>query len=1074
MTTPRIPDQVPALHGPERWLIPFLEQRYTRLAPKQAMPPAEAAEAEAVYQRDQQAEIQRRLAARQAGEREHTGGRFESALQPGRGEEILAEPSPAFWRDTMLTYRQRQAHVRRISQAPPGGQAQPEAVAPTAASIPGQTNWLPIGPSVVRRGQPTGRPAISGRASGIAISADGQRVYVAASDGGVWRSDDAGGTWHSTMDNFDLDPTTLDATSLACGAIAIDHDDPDRVYLGTGEGDTNELFAYRFTAALPSYRGVGPVRSDDGGATWNTEPTAAGSPTLTGSAFFALAVDPGNRENVVAATNVGLYRREPAAAGGYQWVQKRAGIHSSVVATTSGGTTTFFAGAWQDQVYSSTDGNTWTPVGTGFPTGYGRIGLGVQRTNPDTLYAMVAQTLQNGGSLQGIYRLDNVSGPWRKVDGAPPLGGQMGYDMAIAVDPDDVDILYIGGSFFDDQNPSDAAIYKTTITHAGTPPAYTMYATFIGTGVHPDVHVLLHSPGDSNTLWACCDGGVFKAVNATADSPELVAYNTGLGTLSALYIGQHATQPAVMFLGLQDNGTARYTGEECWTGVFEGDGGYCVVNWNNPFQVLAYADGHIFVAADGGQDYDSWSEITPPIGWAVMAEPLVGTPYNPAHPADADTIAFGAGTSLFISTDFGSTWSARLAIPSPTLALVFASASILYAGTTTGQVYRCSLSGRTWTAVRIDNAAGGALPLTGLVTDIEIDPSDPTGKSLYICFGGAGDYRRVWHFDGTAWHPRSGAAGSATALLDVEHNALAIDPSNPSTIFAGADVGVWKSTDGGSNWYVMDNGLPDAAVLDLQIHQPARLLRAALHGRGVFEFQLDPPAEPDVQLYIRDTTLDLGLVPTVDGLKDPAQWPAQQVFHYDSPNIKVDVPTPAGYQTPTKQLDFYVFNDKLVDHSASVATIDPAKGTVVNRVYVEVHNRGISAEPAVQVMLLLAEASAGPPALPAGYTADAQAGTAISSPAWQTVGMKTVTNLRVGIPQIAEFDLPSTMLPPPASLPGHSHYCLLTILTSPNDPFTNTLTSVDDLTIADRKVGQKNLKIVQFAGTPPPDAARVP
>ena len=187
--------------------------------------------------------------------------------------------------------------------------------------VPGVTNWVPIGPSAVAKGQPDGRPAISGRASGIAIAPGVSRVYVCTADGGVWRSDDGGVSWYSTMDAFDEDPTTADSTSLACGAIAIDEADPDRVYVGTGEGDTNAIFSARVVSALPCYRGVGALRSDDGGGTWVNEPTASGSPTLAGAAFFSLAVDPANRENVVAATNVGLYRRELSGST-YQWVAK--------------------------------------------------------------------------------------------------------------------------------------------------------------------------------------------------------------------------------------------------------------------------------------------------------------------------------------------------------------------------------------------------------------------------------------------------------------------------------------------------------------------------------------------------------------------------------------------------------------------------------------------------------------------------------------------------------------------------------------------------------------------------------
>jgi hypothetical protein len=62
------------------------------------------------------------------------------------------------------------------------------------------------------------------------------------------------------------------------------------------------------------------------------------------------------------------------------------------------------------------------------------------------------------------------------------------------------------------------------------------------------------------------------------------------------------------------------------------------------------------------------------------------------------------------------------------------------------------------------------------------------------------------------------------------------------------------------------------------------------------------------------------------------------------------------------------------------------------------------------------------------------------------------------------------MLPPPASLPGDSHYCLLALLHSSQDAFTSVETNVDQLTVHDRKVGQKNLNIVSFIGVPPPPA----
>jgi hypothetical protein len=153
-------------------------------------------------------------------------------------------------------------------------------------------------------------------------------------------------------------------------------------------------------------------------------------------------------------------------------------------------------------------------------------------------------------------------------------------------------------------------------------------------------------------------------------------------------------------------------------------------------------------------------------------------------------------------------------------------------------VLRLDAAGSKWTVTRIDNVGAGALPLTGLVSDVAIDWSDATGAQVYLAFGGSGDYRHVWHFNGSRWEARSGAAGSGRDLLDVEHNALIVDRQAPQNIYVGADIGVWHSADKGVTWEPLPNGLPDAPVFDLQIHATRRLLRASTHGRGLYEFPL--------------------------------------------------------------------------------------------------------------------------------------------------------------------------------------------------------------------------------------------
>jgi hypothetical protein len=1032
--------------GPAKWLFPQLEATYARLVPRE--------QAEADY-----AAARPKKAKRKGGAKAYA-----SQYQEDQGEEVL-QPCPSdFWAQRLAEYKRRKVGTGRPPSGSNGPVALAAAIAAPMPAVPGANNWVPLGPSVVARGQAGGRPAVSGRISGLAIANGGARIYAATAVGGVWRSDDTGRSWRSLMDGFDQDPTSFASTSLAIGAIAIDLADPDRIYCGTGEGATNALFAFRLTNALPSYRGIGPIRSDDGGSTWVVEPTAAASPTLAGKAFFGLAADPGDRENVVAATTDGLYQRIPAGAA-HEWVQRRTGIHSSVVVARTGATTTFYAAAWGDRVYASNDGNTWTVAGTGFPTAnVGRISLAVQRDNPNVLYALVAN---NGGTLHGVYRLDGGAGAWKTVAGVPDVvsNGQGSYDLAIAIDPMNANRIYVGGDTQFAGGNWSSTINRCDVSPSGA--AYAAAATYLGTNVHADTHVLALPPGDSNTLWAGGDGGAFVNTNPTA-AGTFEARNTGLASLCTNYIGQSATEPAVIFCGLQDNGTARYVGEEVWRHVQAGDGGYCVVHWVDPFKVLVYANGTVYRATDGGQDYASWSPS--PFRWLIMAEPLVGTPPNPAAPAEADIVALGVGGNVQISTNFGSSWPTTVALPAGSgsiYSMVFANATRIFVGTTTGRVFRLDNVAGTWTATRIDNVAAGPLGLVGMVADIAVDWSDASRSSIYIAFGGSGDYRHVWRFDGASWQARSGPAAGPNNLLDVEHNCILVDPDNTSHVYVGADIGVWRSTDSGNNWLPLSTGLPDAPVFDLQIQRQARLLRASTHGRGLFEWKLDPPNQPDVDLYVRDTTLDTGRGENTDFRNDPTQWPTQPVVHWLSSNVKVDVPTPAGYQTPTNQIDFFQFNEVIVDGSNGVGTNVPPP-PVVNRVYVEVHNRGRVDAGSVQVMAAVTNASTVLNLLPIGYEANVVAGTNLPGPDWTTLGVRTLTNLRAGTPQIAAFDLPSTILPMPASLPGQSHFCLVAFVHSAQDGYTSTQRNVDLLTLSERKVAQKNLHIVEFVGTPPP------
>jgi len=639
---------------------------------------------------------------------------------------ILLPPSSGFWRDVLLEYKQRKStSAQRAAPA-----AIPMGSLATIAFVPGARNWVPLGPSVVINGQTVSKQPVGGRVARIAVAPGGSVVYAASANGGVFRSADGGTTWRSMMDRFDLDPTTFASASLICGAIAIDANDPNRVYVGTGEGDTLQLFRVRVANALPAYRGVGPLRTDDGGVNWVAEPS---TPDLAGEAFFALAVDPTARENVIAGTTNGLYRRISRPGGGFEWRQLRPGVFPSVVVAASPNQRRFFCAQWginsppastSGVLYSDDGGQSWIAAGTGFPANVGRVALGVRSSDPNVVYALVAA--RSTGALQGLYRLDAVNGNWKTVGSVPDVlpvdqnGGSQGdYDLAIAVDPTEPNRVYLGGSYAN-VDPYPASIWRCEIRQSGSNYRVASSAS-IGTHAHADVHALVHTPGDPDELWCTCDGGVFLN-RAPRTNGEFASQNNGLACLCSNFIGQHPTDPNILFTGLQDNGTARTAAGPIWSHVMGGDGGYCLVNWADPNQVLVFANGTVYRSTTGGTTELGWAAWNFP--WATMTQPIVCPPYNPGRPADARIVAVAAGQRVFVSNDFAGSWPVHFDIPAGAsigaiFAMSFASPTRLFMGTTTGKVFRADRSGTNWSVRRLDDATAGPLPVTGLISDGE-------------------------------------------------------------------------------------------------------------------------------------------------------------------------------------------------------------------------------------------------------------------------------------------------------------------------------------------------------------------
>lgn len=164
--------------------------------------------------------------------------------------------------------------------------------------------------------------------------------------------------------------------------------------------------------------------------------------------------------------------------------------------------------------------------------------------------------------------------------------------------------------------------------------------------------------------------------------------------------------------------------------------------------------------------------------------------------------------------------------------------------------------------------------------------------------------------------------------------------------------------------------------------------------------------------------------PAAYGGDDPTRF-GEKVGPRNSPDIKVDTESSSGgYQTGSGPLSFLEFVDVPEDRSDDVAALDSGGGVLTHRVHMQVHNRGIEPADDVRVMLLLAPASQGVPDLPVDYESRPSAGVAVNTPQWKTVGFRTLHGVVVGLPQVASFDLPSSMLLPPAGGATWGEYAL--------------------------------------------------
>jgi hypothetical protein len=644
----------------------------------------------------------------------------------------------------------------------------------------------------------------AGRVPTVAFHPTDRNVlYVGTAAGGLWKSTNEGASWMPLTDN---------QCSLVIGAVAVDPVNPEIVYAATGEPSETT-------------QGCGVLRSTDGGASWTTlgQNVFTTSPTQAW-AVYGFVIDrasagTANATTILAATLRGIMR---STNSGQSWtVVTPALTFSDIVQHPTDPNVMYAArvgvsgsptppGLWR----SSDRGATWSTVTNFTADSVVRIEIAVSRAQPGSVWMVAGRPDRNFG---GLFRYDDATGTRTTLSAggltdAPAVanrnnfGGQSEYNLMIAVDQANANVIYTGG----------VRAYRSR--NGG------QSFTEMAPNIHCDWHVVLVDPNDSRRILTGNDGGAFLSRDG-GDSFE--SLNAGLAT-SLHYPGLsvHPTDPTGVLTGLQDNGTiiAR-NGMLQWNGVNGGDGAFTATNPDNPD--IVYVSSQLGALRRHRLSTGTSSGIVSGIDAAerrAFIAPFVMDPQR-------STRLYFGGARMYRTSNEGTAWTAisnDLTRGSGTIAAIAVAPSdtnVIFVGTNDGNLRYSRDFGVTWLS-----------PTTTLpsrsITDFAIDPTD--ANRIVVTFGSSGTSHAFRSDDGGAtWTDINGT------LPDVTTQAAAWGPGG--RLFVGNMLGVYESRDRGATW-TRNEGLPSIRITDLVYNARTNRLVAATYGRGIWAFDFTTAA----------------------------------------------------------------------------------------------------------------------------------------------------------------------------------------------------------------------------------------
>ena len=690
-----------------------------------------------------------------------------------------------------------------------------------------------------------GPALMSGRISDIVIHPENENLwYVTAGSGGVWKTENSGTTWKSIFDG---------QKSFSIGCISLDPQNPNIIWVGTGENVGGRHVAY----------GDGIYKSEDGGSSWKNM-------GLKKSEHLSkIIIHPNNSDIIWVASQGPLWSKGgergvyKSIDGGKSW-QQTLGDSEWVGATDllidPRNSNLLYAATWQRHrtvagylgggpgtaIYKSNDGgDNWIKLKKGLPkSNMGKIGLVLSPQKPDVIYAAIELDRRTGG----VYKSENQGASWTKMSDAVAGGTGPHYYQELYASPHNYDEIYLADNYM--QVSFDGG--KT-------------FSRMNETEKHVDNHAVAFKSSDKNYILVGCDGGLYESFDKTQNWKFI----DNLPLTQFYKIAVDDNKPFYnVYGGTQDNNTQGAPSRtdnihgirnSDWFIILGGDGHQPATEPGNPNIVYAQWQRGNLNRHDRltGENINikpqpEFGEKTERFNWDA---PILVSPHNPKRLYFAsqrvwksedrgdswETISEDLTNNIErISTPFygskqkwNNAWDVRAMSNYSTITSLSESPiqeGLIYAGTDDGIIQITENGGESWKKINYKKISG--LPETAFVNDIKADLYDK--NTVYAVFDNHkyGDYNPYIYKSknkGFTWQKLTNNLPENTILWR-----LVQDHENKNLLFLGTEFGVYFSNNGGNEWMKLKGGLPNISVRDIAIQKNENDLVLGTFGRGIY------------------------------------------------------------------------------------------------------------------------------------------------------------------------------------------------------------------------------------------------